>query len=767
MPNLGPLNTLTHSVRQAMRLSTGAQSAGWVQPGNPMHQALKEVKKVFGGNDDANRPARDDMLMAVRKFLARQQVESFTQLKYVCYGVTVPVDPGGARLIDRTNLFQLLLELVQSRQGQAKQFRRCYQGLLAAYFGFDQHSATAESAGTNWQDLRGYLNERLEPVATAARRRGRAPEWLEVLEGHRNLLTDKPCERYAIALRAGDRSELEGVCAGLDISPTSWVWHEAVMAYVNEVTRADHASFQAELSQVLVMVDGDRRQHQLPEMVARNAVALCVARYAKCREKPEHARLRDICLRRIGNPWLKRPAWDATVKSEPARQMVESWLKRRLIKDFFELLAQDGSADLRRLDYWLKWEPQISDMWFVLGTNAQFNRSENFRAVRERMSGRDRHLTNCPDHTNNAFVMRLGSLLIIEFGSTGNACYVFEESNFSTSLDQSSLSIYQLKQRWHATRLTHNGPWERRFDEALFKAVGVKAKPPAKEAIPGPATKSVIEAQEPAAASNQQPSWITYQRLVTNRGHVVMRPIEPARHADGRSSDPDQARHSRPDTESAQTPESHHAATQFPQPPSTVGRAIWPSYAPPPEVSRLSVPAETPLQQMAADLPPNPLLIPPMLREALRYRCRRYSVTFEEASGSSTRSWVHLKRPESAPDVAKLARSIGFAFVSGLGFYADVPIDAELDETPKVLVPPTIDQSEAAPAERATQAKQLELLKKLCAVEGVRFDDNRRKGGALWVRLVGAPASSSLVAMLKRMDFKLAPGKGYYLSGDD
>ena len=70
--------------------------------------------------------------------------------------------------------------------------------------------------------------------------------------------------------------------------------------------------------------------------------------------------------------------------------MVEGWLKRRLIKDFFELLARDGAADLRRLNYWLKWEPEISDMWFLLGEDARRNKTEAFLSVRKRMAGRDR-----------------------------------------------------------------------------------------------------------------------------------------------------------------------------------------------------------------------------------------------------------------------------------------------------------------------------------------------------------------------------------------
>jgi hypothetical protein len=206
-------------------------------------------------------------------------------------------------------------------------------------------------------------------------------------------------------------------------------------------------------------------------MLSQEVVAMAVRRYSACTDTPEHAGLRDGCIARFGNPWLRRTAWDAQVRSEPARTMVERWIKRRLIRDFFELLAEDGSADLRRLNYWLKWEPYISDMWFILGTNAQANKSPAFLELRKRMAGRDRYL-NDTNHRNNAFVMRLGPLIALEFGVTGNAARLFKAADFKPDLDQKWFSLIELKQNYGATKLPHVGSWEVRFDKALKARVG-------------------------------------------------------------------------------------------------------------------------------------------------------------------------------------------------------------------------------------------------------------------------------------------------------
>lgn len=466
MPHLQPLNPLDRlrdRLRSELDVHHAVHAIEW---GNPrvMKEVLKQIRRDLAG-DSKDRPAEDHLNLALQQFARNLIASSFTELKYICYGATVPVGRDQWRLIDRQPLFDAMLTQVREQSAKPKQFRRCFQGLLSAYFGFERNLEEPSDTDTRWLGLRGYLAQHLDPLRESTSRRGSVPEWLNTLSEHRNLLTADPCSRYAVGLARDDPTELKTVCAGLGIPNNSWVWDDALMAYVKLVCQSQDAAFKQRMGAVLSLVNG-ATSLTLPPALATRATALVVTRYAQCAEHPEHPVLRDTCVEWIGNPWLKRTAWDALVNHEPARLMVNSWLKQRLITDFFQLLAADGAADLRRLKYWLRWEPQITDMWFVLGSDAQANKTAEFLELRKRMSGRDRVLVD-NNHLNNAFVMRIGPLLVIEFGVTGNACYVFAAADFRTNLDRRVLRLTELKQRSAATRLSHMSQWESRFDFEL------------------------------------------------------------------------------------------------------------------------------------------------------------------------------------------------------------------------------------------------------------------------------------------------------------
>lgn len=648
MPHLQPLKALQDRLHNEFDFSHLHHGLEW---GNPraMSAALKDIQRTFGG-EGADVPETDVLQATLLRFAQTLKAATFTELKYVCYGITVKLPRQGWRLIDQPQLFDAVMKLVQEREAQTRQFRRCYLGLLHGYFGFERHLVAPGAPERHWVHIRDYLAGRLDPLLAASSERGNAPEWLRTLSEHRNLLTTDPCSRYASGLSRNDTSELQAVCAGLGIPSNSWVWEEALMAFVRLVCASPDIEFKNRLAPVLHIING-RSPLKLPAALATQATAQIVIRYANCADKPEHPDLRDTCVEWIGNPWLKHTAWDAAVNHEPARLMVNSWLKQRLIKDFFELLAADGAADLRRLNYWLKWEPQITDMWFVLGTDAQANRTPEFKEVRKRMAGQDRLLLD-PNHANNAFVMRIGPLLVIEFGVTGNACYIFAAVDFKTSLHNKALRLYELKQKTHATRLSHMSYWEPKFDYELKKLL---------------------------------------QSVPLSKGQL---------------------------REFQGTPKSVTApVNSLPSP----APAVMPVFA---------APAEPPVQNPPARAP-----------EPIK--------PYTYAGLTSKPPWP------SVPPVSK-------APVQNTGAPASIARSTDRYGRP-------LPRSETPKPSGKSRLNNIEFeqLQRLFTKHGVEWEDNRHKGGALWVLIPNKNQKPIVTSVLDLYRFRFTEGKGYWIKDED
>ena len=464
--------------------------------GNPraMSSILKEIKRDLG--DSEGKPSQDLIVNAIKKFDSKGDTDTFVELKYVCYGIETPVGQKNFKIIEDSDSLNQLFEIVSKRSN--KQLRRCFQGLLSGYFRYDPKDEANKNGEMNWVSLKTYLRLKLKPLYASSSERGIIPDWLNTLYEHKNLLDENPCKRYADSLGRGNTQELEEVCTGLGIESSSWVWNEAFMAYVLSVCELDDQQFQINLDGVINLIKGNG-QIQIPEKISIQAITKCIIRYVQCNSTPEHAVLRDLCVRRIGNPMLDKTKWDAFVDNEPARLMVASWLKQQLIRDFFELLAQDGAADIRRLNYWLRWEQHISEMWFFLGDMAYKDRRNTFISLRERMGGAIRKLIEPNRPENNAFVMKVGDYLVIEFSTKNNAMFLYEGDVASALMKIETRTTTSLKNlKGFKDKYRHIGYWESAFDSVLRLAIRNSSKPRSTQA----STKSTISGKTNTSQSS-------------------------------------------------------------------------------------------------------------------------------------------------------------------------------------------------------------------------------------------------------------------------
>ena len=511
MPDSDALNRLRRRLQSALAPTAVLRSNPWVDP-KPMRMALKAVEQAFDCAGET--PPTQSMKTAVLAFLQAAQPLSFRELKYTCFGVTLPFDGVRDRLVDRREAFKRLLVEVDGQRGECRRFRRCYQALLQSYFAYQHQEgqAPSEAPEPSFLSLRGYLTDRLEVVASPAS--GRMPAWVLTLKEHDNLLTDRPCDRYTSQLAQGKPDLLAEVCSGLGIGRQSWVWQEVILAYLREICSRNDDRFNKAMDNAMDLAEG--KTALTPSLAtARTVVSQVVKRYSESTDHPERPRLRDACIDRIGNPWIRRPAWDAWVKHEPARQMVDGWLKSKLMEDFFTLLSDQGggAVDRRRLTYWLQYLGVIEDMWFVLGSRAYRLGAEEFVEMRRRMAGRMLELTGT-DPQNNAFIMRIGGYLIVEYGMKGNACYIYPASQVPFQETSKSVSIHLLKRG--NQKLRHGARWEAEFTVVLQGLLGVQVVATASAAAPALKTATErpsaapIPVPSPSASSVRNTAWPSY-----------------------------------------------------------------------------------------------------------------------------------------------------------------------------------------------------------------------------------------------------------------
>lgn len=454
----------------------------WTEPAR-MARALAQVQREHGG---AGIPADPRSITAAASaFSSTGSCETFRDLKYVCLGIGLVNNSGSCLLADserRSDVLRLAEGQIDSRRRL-----RCFQALISSYWTFrPNEGATTAAAREGWIELRVWLRKEYEQFQLSKEPK---PTWFVSLVRHSNLLSSEPCEAYAAALLRGDTSSLNDAIESLAIPIDSWVLEESVFAQMIAAAALGDRWFTEQLPRLLPLALG-KGQVKIGVALRVRSVAKLVSRYAKCKDRPEHIELRDAAVSTIGNPWLRRTNWDSQVvkiggsPDDMAREMINGWLKRRLIKDFFELLSVDGAGDPRRLDYWLRFEPFIEEMWFAIGSDARNRRDKDFDDFRANAKGR---LLDLEDSTadNNAFVMRIGEYLAVEFGATGNAFYLFKWD----SLPQTMISTLNsgrartgISRRWlkdsgkSEFKLNHTDSasrtWEQKFDAQICPLLG-------------------------------------------------------------------------------------------------------------------------------------------------------------------------------------------------------------------------------------------------------------------------------------------------------
>jgi hypothetical protein len=493
------------------QLSTNLASAiGSLGLSNPFGKidlvasACQQAEELFQGYAKA-KPSHEDAYAAARALLRGEALDAW-KLDLVASAICDPIrEQAGATVIASSRLPELLA-CYEDEASRGELWRLTWHGLLYSYFKFDPLIMKDDPSRDGWRALQQFL-ERSWPLINRQSGDQLIPDWIAVLRAQTQILSEQPVGPYVKAYLDGDSSLTDQLASDLGIPPASWFWHALVLGCVKRATGEPDAAFKQRIPRLLQLI------HDKP-MFRDEAIESLLIRYHACKgAMPDLALSQYVCQPSVWkNPKLKAAgiatAWNRV--PEAVWQMVLGWVNERNLKDFFDILAARNSADEGRLAFWSKYLKQITWTRLVFGHDTMALKRTN-PAVRDliaREEGAYAQLTEKRDV--DAFMMRIGNHLIIEFSKKPNACYVYDANGLPFELHSryfggGTVDLAAGFQSGCAARIVHRPGWEGRAESDL-RALGIKP-----DVAHGPTVHRVAP-EEPGAArrlntEEPKPQW--------------------------------------------------------------------------------------------------------------------------------------------------------------------------------------------------------------------------------------------------------------------
>ena len=407
---MSALNRLTSLLSRSVGLADNPPP-----PDNSIDAVIAQLERQTRGKPSSV-PPEDIQRQAIDQFWKSQKFESFKDARSVSFGLCISSGVAGLCLMDDRQRFLAVLDSLKEWINAPRWYRRCYQGLVRSYFAYDPKNDSVSAIGReNWITLRNYLRDHVRHIVDKTGN----PDWVETVIDNQQLFGKDPCRPYAEAVLKGDNSTIDHLCLHLGELKASWFMRALVLAQVRQATEFSDERFKALVPQLMALLGKN-------PILRDQGLILVLDRYASAAQPVLNQSLSDAAVESWGNPWLpsNETRWGGVVPA--ARQMVSDWLKREFIEAFFTKLAADGVGDRRRANFWLRYVKSM-DIRFALGTTTLYSKDKDFVVLRQKMKGLYTEL-KATGSKNNAFVMTMGNLVAVEFGSAGNALYGYDRS---------------------------------------------------------------------------------------------------------------------------------------------------------------------------------------------------------------------------------------------------------------------------------------------------------------------------------------------------
>jgi hypothetical protein len=447
--------------------------------------------------------SEDRLTRAIEEFIRCPAKElRRTHLRALAFSMASPhVGLSGSAIVDHPKYGELLGALTASFHPLH------WLGAFKAYL-----TLPAESGGVPL--LRIWLKSTVGKIRALARE----PGWWPPVSLHLELLEKRPEVNYVSEFWLGRDERINHLRRTVEVPATSWLWPSILQEACQRTIRlGDDEALATRVENVLELSDrfGLTPGHS---SVGDRLLSDVLTRWAKVVGQPRNDRLLQRCLGSWGNPQLglagEAHHWSRV--SEDVVRMVCGWVAEEDLRDFHELTRRNRSVEDDRLAYWLRYKKQISYTQLVIGDEIANSRDPDVVKFRKRKGARLGRLHDSTQ-SNNAIIIRLGDLWIVEFSALGNAAYPYSSKSLPFTPGASRHRITQLKNKaltWPRadTRLSHHHDWQAKFDaylagQGVWPDVVGRRPAPAKEPInvaDHRAENDRFKAQQSQAAGNRE-----------------------------------------------------------------------------------------------------------------------------------------------------------------------------------------------------------------------------------------------------------------------
>jgi hypothetical protein len=158
-----------------------------------------------------------------------------------------------------------------------------------------------------------------------------------------------------------------------------------------------------------------------------------------------------------------------------ARLMVEGWLKREFMRQFFDVLSDDRQQDRRRFDFWLQQIDRIGSVYFALGSDADKRQDVDWKRLKAALDGRSLAYTG--SRSTHAFIMYIDDKAVVEFSQTGNAAYFYQKDDLLIPPERQTATTSWLKRHPPGRQMTHQDSGTATWEDKFRRALGVQGAP--------------------------------------------------------------------------------------------------------------------------------------------------------------------------------------------------------------------------------------------------------------------------------------------------